>query len=611
MAEIQPKDVYCGCPNAVRGEATHIATDPSAGTDHIAYPSGRVAVVRSVTVPLDCVVFAKHAHPVTCARISPDGTQIASGDEGGSVRIWDRDTLKEKAEMHVMGGAVRDIAFAADAKFLVVVGDSRGGYAKAVKVPSGSSSGACQGHTKRVIACHISSTKPALIATGSEDMSVGLFKGPPVREMDIPKFLKQHTAFVNDVRFSPDAKFLAIASSDRTVTVVSVETRDVVCTLAEHAASVTGVSWSQDSATLLTSGNDKTTKLWSIPSGSCMSTITYGKDVMDMQVGCAITPVSSSIVSVALRGDISVTKASTDTPSLVMRGHAKQIVGLSVIGDKAYTADYSGHMVAWDIGTGPSQSLFFNGKGPTTSVCAIAANDEFVANVGQDGNIYVTPTTSLTYSKPVTVKGGGVDIAVPPSSGAPFAAVMINETRLAAVAPGGGAVVAELVLERGETGCSIATTADGFLIAIGVEIAGGSGELRFLQISGSTFVYKGDAIRMPSAPNRLAFSPDGYVIAVGEKSRRVKLYSPISRSSVIGGGIVHTARVDAIRFSPDGSRVASGGMDGSVAVWPVDSEEEPLRLLSAHRNGVTGIGFCDASTLLTSGGDSCLRSWTI
>lgn len=606
---IEPKDVYCGVPISSRGEVTHISADPSGATDAIAFASGRVAVVRSTTKPLECSVFNLHANPVTSVRFSPDGSTVASGDECGFIRIWDRKTLKQSMDEHVMSGPIRDIAFSPDAKFLVICGEARGAYAKAIKVPSGASAGICTGHTKRVIGCDISPVKPGVVATASEDMASGLYKGPPIREIDIPKYLKHHKGFVNDARFSPDGTKVALASSDRTISLVDAESGDVKQTLEGHEGSVTSVAWTPDGKFLYTSGNDKTNRKFNVETGECLAVISHGKkEVMDMQIGCAYCIKTKSLVSVSLRGDINVLEEGANTPCRVFRGHSKQIVGLAVVGPKAYSADYSGLVVGWDIGVGSSDTPF-GGKGPTTSVCAIAANDAVVANVGQDGKVYVTPTESLTFPKPVTVKGGGVGIAVPTSPSTSISCVMVNESRLVALSPAGDSVLAEFEFPRGETGTCVAISPDAKKIAVGVEVSGGSGELRFATLKGgSSFAFEGTS-RMPSAPNSVAFSPDGSKVAVGEKSRRVKVYDSSTASSVSGGGVAHTARVDAVAFDPSGTRVASGGMDGTIVLWMLDSDDEPAKVLAAHRGGVTGVGFCDASTLLSSGSDSCLRTW--
>lgn len=600
------RHLYAGVPSTRRGEPTHISVDPTGKTDNVVFASGRVAVIRSICDPLSAKVFALHAGTVTAARFSQDASLVASADDTGCIRLWLPDTVAQKSEFDIFPGPVRDLAFSKDGKFIVACGECRGAFVKVVKVPTGASAGLGKGHSKRVVACDVSNKT---VASASEDMSIGVFPGPQIREFDVPHFLRHHTAFVNDVRFSPNGAWLAISSSDRTTTIVDVGKMTPVYTLSGHTASVTGVSWISDDR-LVTSSNDKTVREWTIPDGKCTSTLEYGSDVMDMQVGCSYAPKTGEVVSVSLRPQVNIRHPSKPDVSRVLRGHSKQIVGLAVMGRRFYSADYSGLMVAWELDSGASE-VPFSGKGPANSVCALAANHDVVANVGQDGKVFVTPVDSLIFKKPVTVKGGGVDIAVAQSASPEFSAIMINEVRLVAISSSADAISAELLFERQEVGTSVAVSSDGSLIAIGIEASGDAGELRFYTLSGSTFTQAGETIQTSSAPNKLSFSPDGDFIAVGEKNRRVKFYNCETKSIVTGGGIGHTARVDAISFSADGTFVASGGMDGSIAVWPVDSDKEPIKLKTAHRNGVTGIAFATPECIVSSGGDACIRSWNL
>lgn len=599
MTTLKEKHLLPGVPNTTRGEATHVSVSPNQAS--VTYASGRVAVVRSLTDVLSTRVFSAHTAPVTVSRFSPDGALIASADEGGTVRVWVPETGVQKTEFQASPAPIRQLAFSLCGKYLVIAGESRAAYGKVLKIPSGGSAGVCKGHTKRAVTCDYSKS---FIATGSEDMTIGIFKGPVVREFDTPVFLRHHSGFVNEVRFSPDGRLLAIASSDRSVSVLEMETMKVVTTLNGHGASVTGVVWIDDQK-LLTSSNDKTTRVWSLPSGECLTKTEHGTEVADMQVGCGVSK-QGHVVSVSLRSEVSITDPNETSVSRTFRGHSKQIVGLAIVGSQIYTADYSGLLVACDSTTGDAAR--FIGKGPATSVCAIAANEDVVVTVGLDGRIFVTPAKTLTYGKPITIKGGGVDIAVPEKTGN-VAAVMVNETRFVGVNASNEAF-AETSFDKGVTGTCVGITKDGTKMAIGVTVSGGSGEVRFFDIVGNGFSQSGEAIGMPSPPNRISFSPDGTTLAVGEKSRRVKLYHVGERRMLTGGGVFHTARVDAIVFSNDGKEVLSGGMDGSVALWPVNSEDDPVKVKTAHRNGVTGVGFSDAG-LVTSGGDSCVRIWEI
>lgn len=601
------RTLYSGVPNTKRGEPSHISVDPTGETDNVVFACGRVVVIRSLSDPLSANVFTMHTSSVTAARFSPDAQLVASADDTGVIRLWFPDSLNQKSTFDIFPGPVRDIAFSPDGKFLMACGECRGAFVKLAKVPSGSAGGAVKGHTKRVISVDMAG---GVVASASEDMSIGIASGPPVRDMQMPKFLRHHQAFVNDIRFSPDAKFIAAASSDRTVSIIDAATSEVVHTLSGHDGSVTGVSWISDSR-LLSSSNDKTIKEWAIPAGTCEHTYdAYGSDVMSMQVAVAYNKKASEVVSVSLRPQINICAQGSSAVSRVLRGHSKQIIGLAAVDRRFYSADYSGLMVAWEHDVGPSEKAF-NGKGPATSVCAIAANHDIIANVGLDGKIFVTSTDSLTYGKPVVVKGGGVDIGVAHSTSSSFSTVMINETRMVAVNSAADAVTAELKFPNSETGCAVAVSPDASLIAAGIETSGGAGELRFYTLSANSFTQAGDAIKLQAAPNKLAFSPDGDRIAVGEKARRVKMFDCSTRDLLTGGGLAHTARVDAISFSPDGTFVASGGMDGSIAVWPVNSDKDPIKMIGAHRNGVTGIAFMSSDCIVSSGGDSCIRSWTL
>lgn len=618
--------VYCGVPNGTRGEGIHLSADPTGATDRVAYASGRTAVVRSLRSPLDAVVFTLHTSLVTVATLSPDGTAVLSADDSGYLRRWDAATGAQTLELQVMAGPVRDVAWSADGAFAAVCGDARGSYAKVIKLAAGGSlAGACGGHQKRVASIAIrpvpAGTKPT-VATGSEDFSVGLFAGPPVKDTNIPTYLKHHNSFIFCVRFSPDGAMLAIASGDKTVSLIDAESKEVVRTLSGHKASVTAVAWSPDGARLLTSSNDKTAKVWVVATGEVEATLTVGgTDVLDMQTGCAWSG-AGSLVTSSLRGNLNVFSSTAPYAATgVLRGHSKQIVGVAVpplpapTGSIAYSADYSGQLVVWELGVGAADAPF-TGKGHATGLCALAANAEFVITTGQDGNVFLTPTSTLVIPKsPLSVRGGGVSLAVPATSHPAYTTVTVNESRLCLLST--DSTVADVPFGRGEKGTSVATTTDGTALAVGVEVPGGAGELRFATVSSSGDVsWRKDATAsMPSAPNVVAYSPDGTTVAVGEKNRRVKFYNAATGAPNSGGSVAHTARVDAIAWAPDATRVASGGLDGTLAILAVGSgdggSDEVRKVMGAHRGGVTSVAWVDATTLVSSGDDACLRTWAV
>jgi len=76
--------------------------------------------------------------------------------------------------------------------------------------------------------------------------------------------LKGHGGPIYSVTFSPDGKFLASGSSDKTVKVWEIGTWQEVITLKGHEGSVLSVTFSPDGKFLASGSDDKTVKIWEV-----------------------------------------------------------------------------------------------------------------------------------------------------------------------------------------------------------------------------------------------------------------------------------------------------------------------------------------------------------
>ncbi|MBA2324014.1 MAG: hypothetical protein H0V92_08405, partial [Pseudonocardiales bacterium] len=71
----------------------------------------------------------------------------------------------------------------------------------------------------------------------------------------------------------------------------------------------------------------------------------------------------------------------------------------------------------------------------------------------------------------------------------------------------------------------------------------------------------------------------------------------------------HTGRVWSVGWSPDGSRLVSGGDDAVVRVWDAVSGVV-VHELSGHTGRVLSVGWSpDGSRLVSGGGDAVVRVW--
>lgn len=106
----------------------------------------------------------------------------------------------------------------------------------------------------------------------------------------------------------------------------------------------------------------------------------------------------------------------------------------------------------------------------------------------------------------------------------------------------------------------------------------------------------------------LAFNPEGDRLISGGVDGSVRLWN-ISDGSQIAELSGHSERVLGVAFSPDGRLLASGGADKTVRLWSVSDRAE-IACLDAHSGAVASVAFSPDSSMLASGGaDKTVRLW--
>lgn len=202
-----------------------------------------------------------HNAYVYSVAFSPDGTQVASADEDGMVRVTslDGETVLDGEHRE----AVYSVAFSHDGELVasgswdrkVVIWDVENNTARReIEFPH------------RISSVAFSPKGPErVLAVGSLDNTVSLCD---VDSGDPERLPVEHASSVEALTFSLDGSLLASCGLDKSVRIWDVSHRKLKWVGKKHEYLVRAVAFAPDGETLASASWDKTMKLWTVSSGA-------------------------------------------------------------------------------------------------------------------------------------------------------------------------------------------------------------------------------------------------------------------------------------------------------------------------------------------------------
>ncbi|HLO47930.1 MAG TPA: WD40 repeat domain-containing protein, partial [Kamptonema sp.] len=417
-------------------------------------------------------------------------------------------------------------------------------------IDNGKENNRLEGHGDRVQAVKYSPDGKT-IATASSDKTIKLSSV----DGRLLKTLIGNERSVNDLSFSPDGKLLAAASSDGIVKLWNIE-GNLIKTFSGHSEKINSISFSPDGKRLGTASDDKTIKLWNLD-GSLIKTLT-GHTERVTRISWSSN--SKNIASVS--EDKTVRLWSIDSnKSKICKGHTDYImdVSFSPDGKMLATASLDKTVKIWQ---------------PDCKIIANFAEQEKGA-------------ISVSFSSDGKMLASGSDDYT---------------ARVWSLEPGGaGAILLNQFKGHGDQVTSVKFSPDGKNLAT----ASADKTVKIWRLDGDI------PLRHDGFIESVSFSPDGKTFASASADGQVKLWRTEDKS------ILHTIKLDSnnkvssISFSPDSKILVAGSYDKTVTLWNA-ADGTQLKNLAGHNEGVTSVAFSPNGNILASGSDDkTIKLWNI
>lgn len=447
---------------------------------------------------------------------------------------------------------------------------------------------------------------------------------------------QSHTSFLNDIRLSPDAKYVATCSWDSVIRLWDVEqvTSEKVqrygsplSVMRGHTGPATRLDFSPDGNWIASTSHDGTIRLWPgrPPLDSLERTVSTLRGHQRQTHDVAFSHDGLELVSASLDGTIRIWPgAPTHSPNTLL-GHQDFVFGIGFSPDSQLIASgsFDGEVRMWDSQT---QELLFNeflhdhqvfntvfspdGKWLASCSCVWRTDDREGITFDTPGKVVITSVNSR--------KSHVVELPEPAG------------VRALAFLPNGQLIMGDFLgklwlwdIERNAVVSSrtvgvagegridgLCCSSNGDLIAVALwrnRVPDGDRRLITFRtndvLSQVSEISKNESRRLGVAW-RIAFVPDSIgenLVATGVRFFDVMSGTKSHEWAGQGSG--------SIAFSPDGQTMAKSGMDQTIHLWNVATERE-VATIPAHQGMVMCLAFSPDGTMLASASeDNTIRIW--
>jgi serine/threonine protein kinase len=332
----QPKAVQVNSP---------IVTAPISIPSPISHP-----IPKPITIPVsnwqEDHLFVWHNKPINAIDISANGRYLISGDDGGTVAVWNLTMPQQPIATYCNNTPIYTVAI---------------------------------------------SPNLSQIASGDKNRRVQLRRIESVhnscQELHAdPSNLDSHHGFVQTVRFSPDGQILASGGADHRIRLWNTNTSKIITTFSDHQQPVLAMQFMPNGKILVSAGVDRTIRFWDVEHKQLLKTITAHEQQIN---ALAISQDGQLIVSGSSDRTVQVRQLGTKT-QYTLTGHQDSVltVAISPDGKTIASGATDGMVYLWDTDTMQLMNSF-QAHGQAVKSIVFQINGQFMITASLDRAIKI------------------------------------------------------------------------------------------------------------------------------------------------------------------------------------------------------------------------------
>lgn len=569
----------------------------------------------SVVPPARFVALDGHEGPVRAVAFSDDGTQITSGSQDNTVRLWNAESGQLVKSFRGHDGAVRAVAFA-DSDQMIVSGSHDNRIRKwdvreyeEIRVLQGQ---VLEGHVDAILSAGFSPDGNSIV-TASRDRTARTWEtlsGQPLRV-----FSEGHSFLATSAVFFPGGRRLATGAVDNTVRIWDVDSGTQMQML-DHTGRAAALAVSSDGKWLVTGSDDQTAKVWDTDSGKLKTVL---KGHRNEVTAVAISEDGSKILTGDSRGRVILWDLQNESVLFELSGHSRSRVTAAAFlpgTTRGLTASADRTVAQWDLTTGKEVPELILKHPDSVMSMAVRPGTRQILTACHDGNARLWDADNARIIATLDRGDSKINGVAFDEAGQKGLAVDSNgrKVHIWSMASVGETITPERIYEpSGQLWSAIFAPEHEDLAVLTL----GGSDARLVALKSER--RDSDETLVSFSPHGIvasaSFSPDGSRIVTGSWDFSARIWDAATGSDLkkLAGDDGHTGFVNSAVFSPDaeGRWVLTASDDGTAKIWDA-STGVVLATLTGHEDRVRFAAFSrDGKRVLTSSNDRTARVWDL